>query len=1200
MAHPDLTLLNRWRTRRDADAFHEITLRYAPMVFGTCVRMMRNESEAEDLTQECFETLAAGSAQPRKHLGAWLHQVATRRCLDRLKSDARRKRREEEFARSVPERGEGPGDDAYAALDAALLELPADELDAIVGYFLQGRSQEKVAASLGVSRQTVSRRTQRGIERLQQQLKERGIYAPAGALLGAIQSEASAVGLTAALTERLGKLNLLSAGELSGRWGGTAMKWLNELTSMRFGIPILGAITAIAGYSFYQQRQFTVEMDQHFEQTSVDAGSNAELNAGSNLQLAQAASTAPAPRLASAPESTRAVSASDSTGVGTIHVHLSWAGRFDPEREVEIAARHIYWAPWESPPSDTIIRRRTVVGTEEVTFSNLPLGLYLITATSNGVVGSNPSEILLTESSLEIATSLPMLQSGTIAGRIADEAGNPVPNAWLTATTFKGAQFTLELPPYLTQGYAFYPGSDGIFSRDDVTRDLGGEGAFKLSASAPGYTTTITDFISVGTRDIDIVLRKGAVLSGRVTNAQDRSAISGGTLRIDASEQATNRQYVAIDTEGYFFASGLGTGAHRVELLHDSMTLTNGDAEFEVAPSQAAVELTLNATRGGELTGRVYEEESGEGIGGLQVLAMKTGETLPDKLTATTGEDGTYRISGLSIDEANYEVVADGAGLGRITKAKVFSSDAPSAVLDFAFVRGLSVAGRVIDAGGNSVAGASVIASNESGRHVAKATTDSDGAFTLYRIPQGLGVVLRAIKDGYFSQPGAPIQFDENREGLEIALFEGATLSGIVVDSGGNPRRDVFVYPTDALQGHSHRGVDTSKPDGTFTITGVPGGTYEFELRYSGTDTIHDVAGVVVEVAGGDAIEGIRLVCPESGQFSLAGIVVDNAGNPVTMADIALSGPVTRSARTDDKGQFSVDGLDDGEYTAIVSNYRFATEFVTGLHAGAKNVAIELSPRATISGQVVDARSGLPLARFELEENASVWGSSTLRPEFQDIRNERGEFEYSSVQTGTITLRARADGYAIGHETLSGVEPGEELSGIRIALHPGATVSGLVRTAKGEPIVRAHIAMLSDGVASHITDTDDNGAFVAKNVLIGAELRIGHPGFVAIFAPIGTGQDLEVTLLRGGTVRGVIALNGEPLADVVVSIQMPDDAYQSSNKTTAAGEFTFLNVPPGIARVECSVYTEGAPDSHVLNVEVIDEVLSEVTIDFQN
>ena len=54
----DGTLLQRYASDHDADAFAELVRRYAGMVYATCMRVTGNAHDAEDVAQECFLTLA--------------------------------------------------------------------------------------------------------------------------------------------------------------------------------------------------------------------------------------------------------------------------------------------------------------------------------------------------------------------------------------------------------------------------------------------------------------------------------------------------------------------------------------------------------------------------------------------------------------------------------------------------------------------------------------------------------------------------------------------------------------------------------------------------------------------------------------------------------------------------------------------------------------------------------------------------------------------------------------------------------------------------------------------------------------------------------------------------------------------------------------------------------------------------------------
>ena len=124
MPTSDLMLLQQWFNKRDAEAFKEITNRHTAMVYATCLRILRNSNDAEDVAQECFEQLVTTDKPPRTNLAAWLHRVAANRALNRIKSDKRRRNREASF---MSEHGDGTEiewDDIYDFVDEAILELP--------------------------------------------------------------------------------------------------------------------------------------------------------------------------------------------------------------------------------------------------------------------------------------------------------------------------------------------------------------------------------------------------------------------------------------------------------------------------------------------------------------------------------------------------------------------------------------------------------------------------------------------------------------------------------------------------------------------------------------------------------------------------------------------------------------------------------------------------------------------------------------------------------------------------------------------------------------------------------------------------------------------------------------------------------------------------------------------------------------------
>lgn len=201
-------LLRKWSRERDELAFRELVHRHAPMVFATSKRILRDDAEAQDVTQECFETLATTRRLPDSNLGPWLHRVATNRCLDRLRTTGRRAKREIDFATRQLQPHATGWNDIYDLVDEAIAELPGKYRTVIIAHFLEGRPQADIANELHLTRQAVHERINRGIEAVRAALKHRGIQIPAATLTALLANHASAAAVPLALTTSLGKLAL--------------------------------------------------------------------------------------------------------------------------------------------------------------------------------------------------------------------------------------------------------------------------------------------------------------------------------------------------------------------------------------------------------------------------------------------------------------------------------------------------------------------------------------------------------------------------------------------------------------------------------------------------------------------------------------------------------------------------------------------------------------------------------------------------------------------------------------------------------------------------------------------------------------------------------------------------------------------------------------------------------------------------------
>ena len=200
----DQTLLSQYVTTRDAKSFEELTSRYSRLVRGVCIRILGNSHDAEEVAQECFFELARNAGSVHTSLGGWLHQTATSRSLNVLRSRARRKVRERAFGlevESVSPEIDPTVPDLQRLIQGALTELPDDLRVPVVMHYVDGRSQRDVAEQLGVNQSTISRRMRDALRQLRDKMTRAGYAATAPALVVWIQDHAAAAHSEKTLTE---------------------------------------------------------------------------------------------------------------------------------------------------------------------------------------------------------------------------------------------------------------------------------------------------------------------------------------------------------------------------------------------------------------------------------------------------------------------------------------------------------------------------------------------------------------------------------------------------------------------------------------------------------------------------------------------------------------------------------------------------------------------------------------------------------------------------------------------------------------------------------------------------------------------------------------------------------------------------------------------------------------------------------------
>src|SRR5215471_17330680 len=176
----DQVLLRAYARDRCEASFSELVHRHVDLVHSTALRVLRNEALAEDVTQRVFLALAQHSAklQGRTWLTGWLHETTRHLAINTVRSEERRRQREQEAATMNQLDADGTETlwkEIEPCLDDALAQLSPMERDVILWRYFERRTAEWIGTELGLTAEAAQKRAGRALERLRGILADRGL-----------------------------------------------------------------------------------------------------------------------------------------------------------------------------------------------------------------------------------------------------------------------------------------------------------------------------------------------------------------------------------------------------------------------------------------------------------------------------------------------------------------------------------------------------------------------------------------------------------------------------------------------------------------------------------------------------------------------------------------------------------------------------------------------------------------------------------------------------------------------------------------------------------------------------------------------------------------------------------------------------------------------------------------------------------------
>jgi RNA polymerase sigma-70 factor, ECF subfamily len=175
----DAELLDFIRNHDNGDAFSELYVRYAHLVLGLCLKYVRDEVEAQEITSTIFEQLISKIKKFEiQHFKSWLYTLTKNECFMFL-----RKQRfifDREIYDSLHMEDESSEhrelETQIEMLEDALKALKPQQYEVIKLFYLDKKSYQEVAIETGLDLKTVKSAIQNGKRNLKIMLESKDAF----------------------------------------------------------------------------------------------------------------------------------------------------------------------------------------------------------------------------------------------------------------------------------------------------------------------------------------------------------------------------------------------------------------------------------------------------------------------------------------------------------------------------------------------------------------------------------------------------------------------------------------------------------------------------------------------------------------------------------------------------------------------------------------------------------------------------------------------------------------------------------------------------------------------------------------------------------------------------------------------------------------------------------------------------------------
>ena len=1036
----------------DRDAFGMLVHKYQEIVYIYAFQKIRNEADAQDITQEIFLQAYRRLYQLRHpHLfRSWLYTIMSNECKRWLARVTKKRRREvvleeaADEALQVEPAHAAPVEGWQVDLEQALSALPDDNRVAVSMFYMGDCTLKEISEFLGVSVNTVKGKLHRARQQLGAAMSEH--YAKL------LKSHKLKGGF---LMQFMEQIRYTPAPTMGFAWSSATVgkSLFTLITALCILIGLVGGREDVSTDLLLNQslvapvssNRWPIEVSLltptvNSMQSSIsgipEPMGKRPLDAANRVSMEQNGQTI-GRSVSSATNGVNTPNARfSSTTAENIAAKLTFSGRVVDSDGEPVADAEILYSVNYSPPKS--IARTRIDGTFRFELA------YPERKEQDcvDIVAIHPQHAsgwqnLQLQNTADVEIQLE--KSAIISGRIMNTSGDPVQNVEVQIKSFfRDGPLTIRPENYSILDLMPIPPVETDVNGSFIFRRLPQGRTANLYVHGRGYARKRQDSVPTGTKGLTLRLMPEARIEGRLSYEETGAPVSSATVSVEGIYPTEGHERTGVDENGNYLVQNLASGIYNVYLQGGPEGWTAAsNAIIKVDEGQTVSDVDLILVRIGFVTGQVTDRDTNEPIAnhyiGFHDAARPEAQVRGHN--ARTDESGTYRFH--AAPGPGFVVVTAPHGyqdVGHIRK-DVEVVEAETVVADFQFLKGTPLICRILTETGEPVPGARI--TDPSGFHNEYGTSNERGELIIRGLRPGRRLAL-AVDHSELRlrgsteveiQPGASVE-------IRTKPYELVKVSGRVVNRKGEPVSSVNI---DRMRWDPERHAGISS---TVAVTDGEGRFREVGLIVGDQYVIYANADGYwkTETEEFTATEGMSqiddfVLQPNIGQFFIEGRVTDTTGEPVRGARVyTIHKSQEWYTLTDENGDYQFDDLLMNVILSLeVYHPDYARHRFEVLRTNRRHDLVLVKANGYIAGRVVDA-DGNPIQRATVMIDPQEDPISGILYPAVDT-NGQGEFELEYIKDPTVSIYVGNDrGYRIFEDvkvnqrnlvlTLTPTEPG--------------------------------------------------------------------------------------------------------------------------------------------------------------------------------